>query len=440
MLRFRELKGGSGRAPATQTNNRKEFLTFIQVEKGLARQTLESYANDLKRLESWSTKAGKALPDLTRADLRSWIASLSREGLAPSSIARAVSAARGFFRFLMIDGHIKIQPTEDLDTPQRFAYLPKFLTEEEIDRLFAAPDISNPEGVRDRTMIELMYAAGLRVSELIGLKQADIELQAGLLLCQGKGNKQRRVPIGKSAVHWLQRYATVKASFGTGNSPLLFLHRGRPVTRQFAWSMIKRYAAVRSADPPHSVSQFCNAPLAARADSDPCRRYLVTATSTTQIYRTSPIGICAVPIAIIQGHVCAARPKNTTRSDPMRRRLCHWLTLACLCTFPVIALGQAEMHQVKVGPYGDQVRIIDALATPAANGYKLQSLIVDITPAKNKRDQPLAVHVDLTATVRDMQTGKKDQQALVLRWAANGDFEVKCDGNGRQTPLSLPRW
>jgi hypothetical protein len=112
----------------------------------------------------------------------------------------------------------------------------------------------------------------------------------------------------------------------------------------------------------------------------------------------------------------------------MRRRLCHWLTLACLCAFPVIALGQAGMHQVKVGPYGDQVRIIDALATPAANGYKLQSLIVDIMPAKNKRDQPLAVHVDLTATVRDMQTGKKDQQALVLRWAANGDFEVKCDG------------
>src|SRR6266481_4378765 len=148
----------------------REFLTYIQVEKGLARHTIQSYAHDLKRLETWAAKAGKTLPELTRPDLRKWIASLSREGLAPSSIARLVSAARGFFRFLMIDGHIKTQPTEDLDTPQRFAYLPKFLTEEEIDRLFAAPDITTAEGIRDRAMIEVMYAAGLRVSELVEMK------------------------------------------------------------------------------------------------------------------------------------------------------------------------------------------------------------------------------------------------------------------------------
>src|SRR5882762_8686680 len=220
----------------------KEFLTYIQVEKGLARHTLQSYANDLKRLAAWSEKSGKSLPDLTRPDLRKWIASLSREGLAPSSIARAVSAARGFFRFLMMDGHIKIQPTEDLDTPQRFAYLPKFLTEDEIDRLFAAPDLTTAEGIRDRAMIELMYAAGLRVSELVGLKRTDIELHAGMVLCHGKGSKERRVPIGKSAIHWLQQYAAVKASYGTTNSLFLFINRGRPLTRQFAWSMIKRYA------------------------------------------------------------------------------------------------------------------------------------------------------------------------------------------------------
>src|SRR5882672_2840527 len=101
--------------PKTQQRDlAKEFLSYIQVEKGLARHTLESYAHDLKRLESWAAKCGKALPDLTRPDLRKWIASLSREGLAPSSIARAVSAARGFFRFLMIDGHIRINPADDL--------------------------------------------------------------------------------------------------------------------------------------------------------------------------------------------------------------------------------------------------------------------------------------------------------------------------------------
>src|SRR6267154_2613719 len=113
----------------------KEFLSYIQVEKGLARQTLESYARDLSRLNTWATSNGKLVTDLTRTDLRKWIASLSREGLAPTSVSRAVSATRGFFKFLMLDGHIKRHPAEELDTPQRFAYLPNFLTEDEINRL-----------------------------------------------------------------------------------------------------------------------------------------------------------------------------------------------------------------------------------------------------------------------------------------------------------------
>ena len=266
----------------------KEFLNYIQVEKGLARQTLKSYAHDLKRLESWAAKSGKSLPELKRPDLRKWIASLSREGLAPSSIARAVSAARGFFRFLMIDGHIKTQPTEDLDTPQRFTYLPRFLTEDEIDRLFAAPDTSTDEGVRDRTMIELMYAAGLRVSELVGLKRTDIETRAGLVLCHGKGNKERRVPIGKSALHWLRQYAAVKVSYGTANSIFLFLHRGRPLTRQFAWGMIKRHAKTAGLQDisPHTLRHsFATHLLQHGADSRSVQALLGHSDiSTTQIY------------------------------------------------------------------------------------------------------------------------------------------------------------
>src|SRR4026208_2149533 len=161
----------------------KEFLTYLQVEKGLARHSLDSYRRDLDRLQSWAERCGKQVTDLTRADLRKWIASLSREGLAPTSIARAVSATRGFFKFLMLDGHIKSHPAEDLDTPQRFSYLPKFLTEDEINRLLAAPDVSTEEGIRDRAMLEIMYATGLRVSELVGLKQTDIDLLAGLVVC-----------------------------------------------------------------------------------------------------------------------------------------------------------------------------------------------------------------------------------------------------------------
>src|SRR5918996_2969726 len=172
----------------------KEFLSYIQVEKGLARHTLESYKRDLSRLQSWAVTNGKSIAELTRADLRKWIASLSREGLAPTSISRAVSATRGFFKFLMLDGHIKSHPAEDLDTPQRFSYLPKFLTEDEINRLFAAPDVSTEEGIRDRAVLEVMYACGLRVSELVTLKQTDIDLLAGLVVCHGKGSKERRVP------------------------------------------------------------------------------------------------------------------------------------------------------------------------------------------------------------------------------------------------------
>ena len=130
----------------------REFITFIQVEKGLARLTLESYARDLARLNTFALKNGKAVSELTRADLRKWIASLSRDGLAPTSVARAVSAARGFYKFLLLDGHIKNHPAEDLDTPQGFSYLPKFLTEDEINRLFSAPDISTEEGIRDRAI------------------------------------------------------------------------------------------------------------------------------------------------------------------------------------------------------------------------------------------------------------------------------------------------
>src|SRR6185436_15995637 len=212
----------------------KEFLTYIQVEKGLSRNTLESYRRDLNRLEQWAAKTKLSISELTRADLRKWIAQLSREGLAPSSVGRAVSAARGFFRFLMLDGHIKHQPTQDLDTPQRFSYLPKFLTEDEIDRLFSTPDVTTAQGIRDRAMLELMYAAGMRVSELVTLKRGDIDVHTGIVVCHGKGNKERRVPIGKSAIHWLQRYESVKAGFGEPAYPNLFLERGKPLTRQLA--------------------------------------------------------------------------------------------------------------------------------------------------------------------------------------------------------------
>jgi integrase/recombinase XerD len=267
---------------------KKEFLTYIQVEKGLARHTLESYERDLTRLQKWAVGNGKEVAQLTRADLRKWIASLSRDGLAPTSVARAVSATRGFFKFLMLDGHIKSHPAEDLDTPQRFSYLPKFLTEDEINRLFAAPNVSTPEGIRDRAILEIMYASGLRVSELVGLKQADVDLLAGLVVCHGKGSKERRVPLGKSAIHWLQQYASVKAGYGKSSLPHLFLQRGKPFTRQLAWSMIKRHAervGIKNVSPHTLRHSFATHLLQHGADSRSVQALLGHSDiSTTQIY------------------------------------------------------------------------------------------------------------------------------------------------------------
>jgi integrase/recombinase XerD len=220
----------------------REFLTYIQVEKGLSANTLQNYSRDLRRLQSWCADKGKRIERLERKDLREWIASMSREGLAPASVSRAVSAARSFFRFLMLDRHISNDPTEDIHTPQQSSHLPRFLTEEEMEELLRAPDIKTDVGVRDRAMIELMYAAGLRVSELCGLKVADVDLDSAIVTCHGKGSKQRKIPMGKSAVHWVQRYIAVRDRLGS-NAPVLFINRGRALTRQLAWSIIKTHAA-----------------------------------------------------------------------------------------------------------------------------------------------------------------------------------------------------
>jgi integrase/recombinase XerD len=272
----------------TERNLTKEFITFIQVEKGLARHTLESYTRDLARLHSWAVKTNKPVSNLSRSDLRKWIASLSRDGLAPTSVARAVSAARGFFKFLMIDGHITHNPAEDLDTPQRFNYLPKFLTEDEINSLLLTPDVSTEEGIRDRAILETMYASGLRVSELVGLKQSDVDLLAGLIICHGKGSKERRVPLGKSAIHWLQQYSAVKAGYGKQSSPYVFLHRGKPFTRQLAWSMIKRRAeeaGIKNVSPHTLRHSFATHLLQHGADSRSVQALLGHSDiSTTQIY------------------------------------------------------------------------------------------------------------------------------------------------------------
>lgn len=268
----------------------REYLSYLQVEKGLAQNSLESYRRDLKRLEAWADDLGLAVQDLTRREMRAWIAQLSREGLAPASVSRAVSAARGLFHFLMLDGHLKSQPTEDLDTPQGIAHLPRFLTEEEMQQLLEVPDTGKEEGLRDRTILELMYATGLRVSELISIKLGDVDLDAGLLVCHGKGSKERRIPIGKSAVRWLQHYMSVRVRRDRQrSSPQLFLNTsGGPLTRQTIWATLKRYARQANLPDisPHTLRHsFATHLLQRGADSRSVQALLGHSDiSTTQIY------------------------------------------------------------------------------------------------------------------------------------------------------------
>lgn len=274
---------------ASRRNLVREYLTYLQVEKGLAGNSLASYKRDMARLEDWASRAGKQVEELTRTDLRAWIASLSREGLAPTSVSRATSAARGFYRFLMLDGHIKRHPAEDLDTPQRVAYLPRFLSEDEMERLLAAPDTATEEGLRDRAILEVMYASGLRISELIALKAADVDLDGGLLACHGKGSKERRIPIGKSATRWLELYRSARARRSSAHDPRLFVNSlGAPLTRQVVWAAIKRLAERAGLEnvSPHTLRHsFATHLLQRGADSRSVQSLLGHSDiSTTQIY------------------------------------------------------------------------------------------------------------------------------------------------------------
>ena len=223
----------------------REYVLYLQVEKGLAANSVESYRRDLARLKTWAEARGREPHALDKSDMTQFVMSLSREGLSSRSVARSLSAARGFFRYLLLDGHVRVDPTGEVASPQGEQKLPRFLSQEEVERLLEAPDTSNPEGVRDRAMIEVLYASGLRVSELVGLTKSSVDLDTGVLFCMGKGSKQRRIPVGRSAVSWLQRYEAARRALLSGReSQRLFVgYLGRPITRQDFYKTLAAHAA-----------------------------------------------------------------------------------------------------------------------------------------------------------------------------------------------------
>ncbi len=220
----------------------REYVVFLKAEKGLSKNSVEAYTRDLKKLEAWCEKAGIEIVELDERDLRDWMTDLAVERLNETSRRRYLSSIRGFFRFLAMEGHISADPTENLMTAGKTFYLPRFLNSAEIEKLLSAPDVETEIGLRDRTILEVMYACGLRVSELANLKLAEIDLESGILTTTGKGSKTRKVPIGGSAIEWLRRYFALRKP--KERVERLFLgERGRPLDRHAIHRIIKEYAA-----------------------------------------------------------------------------------------------------------------------------------------------------------------------------------------------------
>lgn len=268
-----------------------EYFAYLRVERGLSANTLTNYAHDLNNLQEFARKAGKSLQLLTRDDLSECFRRLTQSGLSPRSVARMISSARGFYRFLLRDGFIKDDPLANILAPQVDKHLPNFLTEDEIGSLLNAPDTSTSEGIRDRAMLELLYATGLRVSELTGLVATDINFERGLLTCHGKGSKQRYIPIGRSALFWLEEYKRVRRLFLEGTAVKAFFVRagGRPLTRHNFAEILKRYSlrlGFSNSVSPHTLRHSFATHLMQRgADSRSVQALLGHSDlATTQIY------------------------------------------------------------------------------------------------------------------------------------------------------------
>lgn len=267
----------------------REYLLYLQVEKGLAKNSLESYERDLRKLKNWAEKNSFDLLKLTRKNLREWLIDLAGENLSENSKRRMVSALRGFYKFLMFDGHISKNPAEDLDAPQKGFYLPKFLNQTDVENLLLVPDVSQETGLRDRAILELMYACGLRVSEAVDLKISDVELDAGILTCKGKGGKTRKIPVGTSAVEWLKSYLVLRRKKENIEIQNLFVTSlGRSLNRQIIFLFIKEYAEKIGLEDvsPHTLRHsFATHLVQNSADIRSVQQMLGHADiSTTQIY------------------------------------------------------------------------------------------------------------------------------------------------------------
>jgi integrase/recombinase XerD len=269
------------------------FIAFIRAERGLSGKTVDAYAADLTvYFEDLRACGILDVARVTKEDVLEHLKRLGQRGLSRRSQARHLAAVRGFHRFLIAEKLAEKDPTEDMDTPRSERKLPSFLTLDEVEQLLAAPDERHPEGLRDKAMLELLYATGLRVSELCGLGINDVQLGAGYLVARGKGSKERVVPVGSKAVEKVQEYlaGTRQLLLKQSDSRALFItRRGGPFTRMGFWKLLKRYAlkaGIRKPLSPHKLRHSFATHLVERgADLRAVQAMLGHADlATTQIY------------------------------------------------------------------------------------------------------------------------------------------------------------
>ncbi len=283
--------------PTTDQRSRafllERFDEFLTIEQGASARTREAYGRDLSRLAQWAAVAGIHQPaDLRATHLREFVYHLKDLGLAPSSIRRGISAIRTWYRFLLTEGELTVDPSEKLETPRKWRTLPEVLTTAEVDKLMAAVTLDETLAFRDRAMLELAYGAGLRVSEWIGLETRGVLLDELVVRVLGKGDKERLVPIGRSAAGAVAVYLRElrpRLEKGHGAGRLFLNAHGRPLSRMGAWTILRKYvdaAGIKKRVTPHTLRHsFATHLLEGGADLRAVQEMLGHADiSTTQIY------------------------------------------------------------------------------------------------------------------------------------------------------------